>query len=86
MRPPAALAGGAGFTLWNAVSYASAVSKAEGSVKGSPTSGADLNRDVDAVRTSFVGLAVCYSVALVAAAGAGVTGLFTDWDNVRGAE
>jgi hypothetical protein len=81
-----ALLTGGGFTAWNAVTYASAVDKAEGSVTGTPTNGKDLTREIETVQASFIGLAVSYGVAVATAAGAGVVFLFTDWDNVRGAE
>jgi hypothetical protein len=77
---------GMGFTLWNLASYTRAVAQVEDSVAGTAANGKDLNRDVTSVQASFVGLLVSYGVVVLGAAGAGVVALFTDWDDVGGAE
>lgn len=82
----AAVLAGAGFTTWNLIAWSSAQEKANASVKGDPVSGRELNADIGAVQVSFVALTISYGAALAAGIGAGVVALFTDWDNVRGAE
>ncbi|MCC7071642.1 MAG: hypothetical protein IT383_09980 [Deltaproteobacteria bacterium] len=78
--------GGVGFTLVNAMSFSSATQKLEASTTGPAASGQALAVDRSALQQSFIGLAACYAAGAVVGAGAGVVALFTDWDDVRGAQ
>jgi TolB-like protein len=76
----AAVLSGVGFTIWNLLAHSTATTALEDSKQGQPTNGAELNRDIAAVQTSFIGLVVSFGAAGLTGAGAAVVLLFTDWE------